>query len=142
MGAENESLASLPTSEERSEDSAKSQAESSNNKTDPLCAVKTGVNRDLRAKIAKYGCTNNKDKADLAGLQKVDQIFMETKKEERDQLGLKGTNKLFVDMDSATRINLWGCMHKEVVKRILDGTDMFKGFANIKHTNARRMLWE
>ena len=61
---------------------------------------------------------------------------METNKEERDQLGLKGTNTNFVDMDSATRINLWGCMHKEVVKRILDvltdGTDMFEGFANIK----------
>ena len=39
---------------------------------------------------------------------------------------------MFDDMDSATRINLWGCMHKEVVKRILDGTDMFNGFANIK----------
>ena len=39
---------------------------------------------------------------------------------------------MFDDMDSATRINLWGCMHKEVVKRILDGTDMFEGFANIK----------
>ena len=58
--------------------------------------------------------------------------MLETNKEERDQLGLKGTNNFFVDMDSATRINLWGCMHKEVVKRIPDGTDMFEGFANIK----------
>ena len=47
LEAENESLAPLPTSEERSKTSAKSQAESSNNKTDPLCAVKTGVNRVL-----------------------------------------------------------------------------------------------
>jgi hypothetical protein len=105
-------LASLPASEERSKDSAKSQAESSNNKTDPLCAVKTGVNRVLRAKIAKHGCTNNKDKADYADREKADQIFMETNKEERDQLGLKGTTEIFDDMDSATRINLWGCMHR------------------------------
>jgi hypothetical protein len=67
-----------------------------------------------------------------ADREKVDQIFMETNKEERDQLGLKGTTEIFDDMDSATRINLWGCTHKEVLKRILDGTDMFKGFANIK----------
>jgi hypothetical protein len=63
LGTVNESLASLPKSEERSKDSAKSQAESSNNKTDPLCAGKTGVSPELRAKIAKHGCTNNKDKA-------------------------------------------------------------------------------
>ena len=48
VNAENESLAPLPTSEERSKASAKSQAESSNNKTDPLCAVKTSASRVLR----------------------------------------------------------------------------------------------